>query len=164
MKFRIIPRLIISFAVLGLAMIFQSCGSSKLPVATDFSDEENSSPKIVFLTCLLAYDSVRQNFSMALVSKQVVEGKIKESHTIGQGRGDFSYRILNTKRQPISQKYMACPLDKDVEYVDEQGNLQRKYLRLNSAEVFLRLQLTPETHYIAFDKLGKQLLLINLRK
>jgi len=101
---------------------------------------------------------------MSLVSKQDVEGKIKDTYAEGQEKGDFGYRILNQKKQLISQKYMPCPLDKNVEYVDEQGFLQRKDIRLNSTEVFLRLQLMPEMHYIAFDRHKQQLLLINLRK
>ena len=159
-----IPRLIITIAVLISAMILQSCRLSKTPVATNFSAEVDNSPKIVFLTCSLAYDSVRHNFSMALVSKQVVEGKLKDTRAKEQETGDFGYRMLNDKNQLISHTYMSCPLETNIEYVDEQGDLQRKYLRFNSAEVFLRLQLTPEMHYIAFDKSGRQLLLINLRQ
>ena len=159
----------INFTIIIVILVsmttFQSCKVSKSPVVTNYSSEENSNPNIIFLSCSLEYDSIQQSYTMELISKQVIDGKLKNTvvRSEEQEKGDFKYRILDQNSQLISQKYMPCPLDKNIEYVNEQGYLQRKDVRLNSAEVFLRLQLTPDMYYISFDKQDKQLLLINLK-
>jgi hypothetical protein len=138
---------------------------SKLNTSNNIPNEEKL-PMIAFFTCSLAYDSIQQEYKMSLISKNIVNGKIKES-TIDfkeNNKRDFRYNLLNEKSQVIFQKYMQCPLDKTIEYVDELGRLQKKDIRLDSTEMFLRISLPPDANYLSFDMQEKQLLLINLKK
>lgn len=157
---------VIFITILISIMVFMSYMESNQPDVSDFSNEENSSPKIVFLDCSLTFDSVRQEYNMSLVSKKIVEGKMK-SETINmeqQDKESFSYRIMNQKSQLISQTDLSWPLDRNIEYVDDQGYLQRKDIHLDSANVFLRFQLMPEMYYLAFYKQDRQLIIIDLKK
>jgi hypothetical protein len=138
---------------------------SKLSTSNNISSEEKL-PTIAFFTCSLTYDSIQQEYKMSLISKNIVNGKIKES-TIDfkeNNKKDFRYNLLNEKSQVIFQKYIQCPLDKTIEYVDELGRLQKKDIRLDSTEMFLRISIPPDANYLSFDMQEQQLLLINLKK
>jgi len=152
-------------AILVLLLIFQACKVSKLSTLNDSSNIEEL-PMIAFFTCSLAYDSIQQEYKMSLISKNIVTGKIKEP-TIDSKENkkrDFRYSLLNEKSQVIFQEYMQCPLDKTIEYVDELGRLQKKDIRLESTEFFLRISLPPDANSLSFDMHEQQLLLINFKK
>ena len=154
-----------SLTILTLVFVSQSCKVSKLNTSNDISGEEKL-PVIAFFTCLLAYDSIQQEYIMSLINKNIVTGKIKES-TIDYKeieKKEFRYSLLNEKSQVIFQKYMPCPLDKTIEYVDESGKLQKKDIRLDSTDIFLRISLPSAANYLSFDMQEKQLLLINLQE
>ena len=114
--------------------------------------------KIVFLTCSIVYDSIRQEYSMALVDKNVVDGKLKNYAMYGQGAddGEIIYQILDKDLKITHEKYLSCPLNKIIEYVDDKGNLQKKEIRSDNGQIFLRLQLTPEIQHVNFDRKGRK--------
>jgi len=151
--------------ILVLILVFQACKVSKPTTPDNFSSEETL-PMIAFFTYSLIYDSIQQEYKMSLISKHIVNGKIKESITDFKenNKKDFRYSLLNEKSQVIFQEYLQCPLDKTIEYVDESGRLQKKEIRLDSTEMFLRISLPPDAHCLSFDMQEKQLLLINLKK
>ena len=154
-----------SLTIIILLLSFLSCGISKLNTSNNILIEEKL-PTIAFFICSLAYDSIQQEYKMSLISESIVTGKIKESTIDFQenNKRDFRYNLLDEKSQVIFQKYIQCPLDKTIEYVDELGRLQKKDIRMDSAEVFLRIPLPPNANYLSFDMQEQQLLLINLKK
>ena len=154
-----------SLITITLLLYFQSCGMSKPNTANSISIEEEL-PMIAFFTCSLAYDSIQQEYKMSLISKNIVAGKIKKSTIDFQenNKRDFRYNLLNEKSQVIFHQYIQCPLDKTIEYVDELGRLQKKDIRLDSTEMFLRISLPPDANYLSFDMQEQQLLLINLKE
>jgi len=158
--------------LLVLILIFQSCKVSKLNTSNDIVNDitsnivsEEKLPMLAFFTCSLAYDSIQQEYKMSLISKTVVTGKIKESiiDSKENKKRELRYSLLNEDSQVIFQKYMQCPLEKTIEYVDESGRLQKKDIKLDSTEVYLRIYLPLEAHYLSFYMQEKQLLLINLK-
>jgi len=152
-------------AILVLILLFQACKISKSNTSNHFSSEEKL-PMIAFFACSLKYDSIKQEYKMSLISKNIVTGKIKESIFDSEEnvKKDFRYNLLNAKSQVILQKYMQFPLDKTIEYVDEFGGLHKKDIRLDSTEMILRISLPSDANYLSFDMQEKQLLLINLKK
>ena len=127
------------------------------------SSKSNRNPdRIVFLTVSLVYDSVNQEHRMTLLSQDVVQGKLKSSVAMGHGRkdgrdGELVYQILDQNSNVIEQRYLPWPLEKSLEFVDEDNNLRRIQVHPESSEIFLRLQLTPETRRVDFDRRGRRL-------
>ena len=149
--------------------IFLSCKVSKINTSNDFSNEESENenvPTIVFLNCSLVYDSIRNKLDLSLINKIAVEGKLKDYiESEVYEKKDFGYSVLDKNKQVIFKKYMPYPLEKTVEYVDEQNNLRKKDVRLDQIEFSLRISLSPQAKYISFfDRQEKQLLFIDLKK
>ena len=162
-----------TFAVGISVILFHSCKVSRprvsgdlLHVSGDAVIVENNSPKIVFLNCSLIYDSIRQNYAMSLVSKDIVDGRLNEATFDAQFResGDFRLRTFNRNSDVLIEKSMRNPLEKTVEFVDGSGNLNKRELRMDSTLIFLRLPLTPETSHLIFDLNDKKLLTIDIKK
>ncbi len=114
----------------------------------------------------MAYDSIRQEYKMDLINKIMAEGSIKETtaNSRTDEKDDLKYSLLNKNKQIISEAYMQNPLDKRIEYIDENGLLGKKTIRLDSASFSLRIQLIADCKYVSFEKDNKQLLLVNLKK
>ena len=84
-----------SLITIILLLSFQSCRMSKLDTSNNISSEEKL-PKVAFFTCSLTYDSIQQKYKMSLISKNIVNGKIKES-TIDfeeNNKRDFRYKFI----------------------------------------------------------------------
>lgn len=146
-------------------MSFQSCLVTKQSTSTADSTNENK-PQILFLNCLAKNDSLKQEQEISLINMIITEGKIKAevNNSKIDKEGGFSYSLLSIDKQVISQTYIANPLNKTIEYVDNNGHLMKKDIRLDRAEFSLRIPLITDAKYLSFEKRNKQLLLINLRK
>jgi len=131
-------------------------------VSAQSNNADRRADRIVFLTASLVYDSVSQEHRMTLLSQNIVQGRLKSAVARGHGRkdgreGELVYQILDQNLDLIDERYLPWPLEKSLEFVDEEGNLMRKQVHLDNSEVFLRLQLTPETRRVDFDRRGRRL-------
>jgi hypothetical protein len=150
------------------------------------SASDGTAGKILFLTCSFVYDSVKQDYIMKVVDKDVVAGKLKAGVNGFQSccsggalcdanLSDFKYKVLDQSSNVIREEHIPSPLDKTLKTFDAQGRPIVQNIRVDSSEVFLRLQLTPDMQTIVFDRgtaakgnlrgglSGKQLLSINLK-
>ncbi len=155
-----------AFVFLSLILILSlmSCKVTK-ELKPGSTEQEINSPEIAFFTFSLAYDSVQNEYSMALIDKKVVPGKIKESagESFIHTENKLIYKLLNKNSEIISEKKIASPLERTVEYADDTGKLQKQTIRLDSAELFLRLSLPPEARFLSFEMEEKDVLIINLK-
>ena len=147
---------LIKFFIIAVMMVAQSFAQGD---QTDMAGEDN--PRIVFLTALVVYDSTTQDYSMTFIDKQVANGRLKRNAVHGHGRqenerGDFSYRLLDRKSNLIAERFLENPLDISIEIANEDGTLRRQDMRLDSVQISLRLQFTPEMQYVVFDKKGRR--------
>lgn len=149
--------------IIALAMNFASCKVLKQNESTAIPGNSDK-PLIVFLNCSISYDSIGQEYNMDMIDKTITEGRIKkpivDSDTYEED--DFKYCLLDKNKQIISIFYMKNPLNKTIEYVDENGLLKKKSINLDSAPFSLRIQLTSDSKYVRFEKDNKQLLTIDL--
>ena len=58
---------------------------------------------------------------------------------------------LDVRKQPLNSIYISDPLNKSIEYTDEDGRLSRKDVQLNHAEFFVRMQLDVKTKFVAIE-------------
>ena len=157
--------------IVSSLLIFFSCKASKINTSNDFTTvmKENekvneNQPIIVFLNCSLVYDSIQNEYNMALINKIIVDGELKKSvDPEAHDKKDFRYSVLDKNAQLIFQKYLPSPLEQTVEYVDEWGSLRKKDIRLDKTQFSLRISLSSEARYISFDRHDQQLLLIDLK-
>ncbi|MFV0471617.1 MAG: hypothetical protein ACK5L7_06235 [Paludibacteraceae bacterium] len=102
---------------------------------------------------------------MKLTDKVITKGRIKKqtNHPTIYKENRLKYCLLDKNNQIISSFYMQNPLDKTVEYIDENSGLMRtRSIRLNNAPFSLRIQLTSHSKYICFEKDNQQLLLVDI--
>lgn len=144
-------------------MNFASCKVLKQNSSTDNASNSNEA-LIVFLNCSISYDSIRQDYKIDIVDKTITNGSIKKKMVDSKKyeQGDFKYCLLNKNKHTIYCYYMQDPLNKTIEYVDENGLMGKKNIRLDSASFSLRIQLTADSKYVSFRKDKKQLQLVNL--
>jgi len=64
--------------------------------------------------------------------------------------GDFMCIQLDQQSIPIDSLHLKNPLINNVEYVDADGNLGRKIIELDSAELSFRMQLHSRTTSLSF--------------
>lgn len=82
---------------------------------------------------------------MELVSKIITEGQLKEDFESLENpkKGDIALVQLDPKGQAFDTIYIANPLIKNIEYVGEEGQLGKKTVNLESAQLSLRIQISP---------------------
>lgn len=141
---------VVSFLL--LLACFQSCKSSLLE---DAESQKHELPKIAFLNYQIRknYESVTIN----LLQKNIVEGIVKEKGKIQDPvfDGDLKVTQLNRQMISISDFYVKNPLHYFAEYADETGKLSGEEVHLDSADFLVRLQLKPDTKYLAISQYNK---------
>ena len=111
-------------------------------------------PRILFLDYQISRDTLNESFNVQLINMLVVNGKIKERpvarHQAGQG--DLELQVLNSQQQIITHQYIANPLDRSVEYPNDNGQFERRMVHLDSAQFNVRLQLGPNACSIVIKR------------
>lgn len=132
----------------------------------DENQVENQEHEIIFLTYTIYKSEVSPIIN--LNSKIKTVGKLKEPAVKQPFKlGDFACIELNALKQPLDSLAIKNPLNQQVEYVNEDGRLEKRTMSLDSAHFTVRLQLNPQTQYIAIHpitslKTNKSLSLIKL--
>jgi hypothetical protein len=131
-----------------------SCSAfRKSPAAeTVIATEEVS--RIVFLNYSIVNDTAMGNYKIRLINQIISEGKLKDpnSGTLKPEINDLDYLVLDEKSNLLSRKFIANPLNKELEYVSEEGQLAVKFFQADSAQFSLRIQLEPKAKYIVLEK------------
>ena len=138
-------------AILWLCMgsMMISCSVSKNTSDPSLNESNpKDSPRILFLNYEITRDSVNSTYTAQLINTVVAQGSLKNDNPppLKPVSGDLELQVLNTNQQIISTLYIANPLDKSVEFVNDRGELQQKMISLGTAQFSVRLQLEPGAH------------------
>ena len=137
---------ILALLLLSLGSILMSCNVSK-NAGRQSSNESNpdNSPRILFLNYEITRDSVNLTYTAQLINTVVAKGSLKNDPIppIQPVTGDLELQVLNTNQQIMTTLYIANPLDKSVEFVNDTRELQRKMISLETAQFSVRLQVEP---------------------
>jgi len=120
----------------------------------DNMDEPKSWPKIWFINLKMYYDQDSDSTIIELINYKLVEGKLKqdnENHTY-KGDGGLICSFITLQNELIKQITIENPLQKTVEYSDENGKLMKKKVSLDNAEFSIRISSPEEIRYIKFEK------------
>ncbi|MBX2827363.1 MAG: hypothetical protein KTR22_04340 [Flavobacteriaceae bacterium] len=132
------------FLFLGLGCVSANSGGTESD--SGVGEPANPTPQIVFLQYNF-YLNDNQDIAAGFLNKIVTDGTIKD---FNDSKNDTELQIhqLNSEKERISSMDIDNPLVEEVEFVNENRELGKKIVEHQEKEVFYRLQLSPETHYI----------------
>lgn len=138
-----------------ITFVFHSCAQHKNK--TNKSEMETKSHKTIFVNFELSKNK-DNSIELKLIDKIVVDGKIKKNNlAISNPKvGDFKCVELDERKNPIQHFYLSNPLNKRVEYVDDDGQLSSKNVELETTTLSIRMQLHQQTYSIAIERINDQ--------
>lgn len=113
------------------------------------------SPQLIFLN----YDIYRKSDGsneLRFINKIIAAGQLKANLQDSHPHGPETLRFvqLDKNSQPISSMDVSNPLTAIVEYADDMGQLSKKKIELDSAQLSIRMQLDPNTTQIAIKQIN----------
>jgi len=128
--------------------------TSKVTNTEPTNEAEFSSPKIAFITCVIVNDTVKHQYRIRLVSKIIADGNVKERATkpFLPKVNDLEYAVLSASSMVLTRTYFANPLNQTVEFVDDNRQLAKKEISLDSTQFSLRIPLDPKAKFVSFEK------------
>lgn len=139
--------------LLLLTVLIIGCKTTKeLPIAETV---EPSGPQLIFVNYKITKTQNDLEY-VEVIDKLIVAGQMKVNRnkipTINNRY--FQCIQLDHKEEVLHTDYFTNPLLKDVEYVDKEGQLGRKLIEVDSADLSIRLQLDPKARFILLSKVN----------
>jgi hypothetical protein len=136
--------------IMLLAVVFIACSRKLNPEIVDTPHRDPTKDYIAFFNYLLqsADSTIEANF----VNTILAEGKIKlKNQQLNTQDGKLLFETLDKNGAIVSSNYFPNPLVKNIEYVNDQGNLDRKIIFQPEAEFTVRMQLPYEAKTIVLS-------------
>jgi hypothetical protein len=123
-----------------LLFLLPSCLPAKYPV--QISGQIENREQIIFLTFKISQPKVEEYEEIVLIEKKIREGKLKvDSNLIDElHEGNLLCSYLDDNDMVIQQVLIENPLNRRMEYFDDNGKPHQKIVSLDSATFFLRTQ------------------------
>lgn len=122
--------------------------------AEDKEEESHSSPQIIFMNFELSKQE-NGGIKANLVNTIITEGKIKDKqYGREMKKGDIVCKGLNKDNKVIQSLSYDNPMLKTVEYVNDEGQLEKKQISLDQVQFTVRMQLNPNTKSIALEQIN----------
>ena len=137
----------------GVILLAYACAiSTRYP----FKNNEKTDPKILFLNYTMSKSKTRET-KVALANKIIVKGKIKDnSIKIDDNRlGNLECIQADDKLNSIKTIYINNPINKTIEYVNDNGEFEKKQIKLDSAQFSIRMQLDSKTKFILIKQINQ---------
>ncbi|PQV48276.1 hypothetical protein CLV33_105126 [Jejuia pallidilutea] len=153
------PKIIDFFKLLAVCcctVVCISCIANQDISASEKKSEIRYKPKIVFVSYSIKKNE-NGNKTVAFLDSKKVDGTLKNQKKILDKKGNLGDLVcaqLDASSSIVSQQLVENPLKKTIEYVDETKNFKVVQIALDSAKFTVRLQLYPETKYIAINLNG----------
>lgn len=125
-----------------IIQIFSSCLSKNNFVKNATPLEKSNENEIVFLFLKISKDLDSKTNTIEFIKTVKSEGTIKNNFE--KETSSENYLTLEVYNGNVLEKtiLMDHPLYKDLEYLDEKNNFQRKKVEVNSEEFSVRLQIS----------------------
>ena len=146
------------YHILFIAFCFAACKPSestmKSQTQSKVSDEVISKEKILFLNYKISKKEDK-TLELVLISQILNTGKIKGYKPNNQliKIGNLKCLQMDSAQMELDVLYLSNPLFREHEFVDEEGNFQRKSLTLDSADLNFRIQLHPLCYEIKIEEI-----------
>ena len=131
-----------------LVMLICSCGTTK-----DTANEVEpptvapaETAKIGFYNYHIS-KSAEQLIQVKFIDKIIVNGKLKKDGSVNSNSQKNNLKLIqkDSNNRPLDSIYIENPLSKIVEYVNDDGEFEKRTINLDQAEFSVRLQLNPKT-------------------
>lgn len=121
-----------------------SCKAQAQPAPS--VEKTDSKPQLVFLNYTITKD-VNGNLETRFINKIIADGRLKDnSHKKELNKvGDIECIQYDKNNLVIERSYISNPLKPIVEYVNDDGDLEKRQLDLDSAQFSIKLQLDERT-------------------
>ena len=132
-----------------------SCTATHSGLRSDSNGENKyNGPQIIFLNYSIKRNKSEEEPVIILISKVITEGKIKinNSFTENQKPGDLICFAVNNQLEHVDSIIISDPLNITIEAVNENNELFKKEIELDSNRFSIRMQLTEKTDAIAIRK------------
>jgi hypothetical protein len=126
--------------MISFLAIISSCTSIQYTARKEpriFIQNEDS---IVFITMKIWYDSLKNKNNIEVVSVSKIPGRLKQLLENELHGNYLSCVIYNTQNKASESFTIQHPLLRDVEFIDENNRLAKKFIRLKESEFFIRFE------------------------
>lgn len=117
-----------------------SCNSAKHIIKNAEVRENLTKDSIVFITMKMYYDSLENQSKIEIIQIIKKPGTLKKNLTNNFDKNNYLSCILFHKENIIDSFCIAHPLYKDVETLDNDNSFQKKSIRINESEFFIRFE------------------------
>ena len=118
----------------------------------------DSADKIIFLTFKISLeDSLTDRYSFTLISSTLADGSIKKPIFTKPFEVEKNYLYFELSADQKGMKRyekVENPLQKEVEYPEENGQFGKVLMRKKTGTFTIRFQYTPSLKYLLIDKPG----------
>lgn len=150
------------FTVFLLSLCFMGCGTSRNSSSigsnkADSGQDASRQDVILYLSGLMSYDSLTAKYHIDIQKQQRFAGRMNLNGKATEGEAkEINYLQVDASGNVISQHVMDNPLIQTLEYA-EKDTLKMKTTIRSEAELYLRIQLDPNTREISFRN-GKEII------
>lgn len=142
--------------LLGFTGYF-SCGMKAQQVASEVINEQE--PKLLFLNYSISKDSNGKTIA-TFINKVITTGRLKDKSSKQplSDVGDIECIQYDKNKVVLQRTYVKNPLQPIVEYVNDNGELEKRQIDLETAQIAVKLQLDERTVMIRLfliDAFGK---------
>ena len=141
--------------IILIIFTIQSCTNNKNK--TQNVEMDNQIPQTIFLSFEISKIN-KIDVAIKLIEKTVVDGAIKKNNLVISNPkvGDFKCVELDERKNVIQSFCLTNPLNKRVEYVNDDGELESKNVTLDTTQLLIRMKLHPQTKFIELEQVTDQ--------
>lgn len=137
------------------ALLLSACSVSKRSSGHESdTGDQSTQPRILFLNYEVEVDPTTSNRSARLINMTISNGSIKEGSRPSREPvpNDLVITLLDEENQVMHLEYIPDPLNRSVEFVDNDGNLGFKTIQSDRAQFFVRLQLEKDATSVMIEQ------------
>ncbi len=134
------------FFLLGMLPLL-SCTSQAQPVSSKEKVESNL--QLAFFNYTISKD-LNGNLETQFINKTITKGRLKDTsnNKVLTKLGDIMCIQYDKNNRVLERIYISNPLKPIVEYVNDDGDLEKRQLDLDSAKFSIKMQLNEQTQGI----------------
>ncbi|MFD0861309.1 hypothetical protein ACFQ1M_03750 [Sungkyunkwania multivorans] len=132
-----------------------SCSSSKTPIErTEIEKSTTTVDQLAFLTFRAIQNTGNNEVTIKLLAKKFSEGSAKERKgPLSSPSADrFIFSLFDEDNHPTSQYITQNPLLKDVEYLNDNKEFEKRRVLLDSTDLTIRLFAKKGTKFVTVKR------------
>lgn len=158
-------------ALLGMTIFMMgSCKTKQVEMKTTSPQVSTSrvtlqNPGILFVDGFVVYDSVKNSHRIGIISMKRAEGSLDRLRRRSQNseNADFTCEVIDDHELSLGTYPIENPLVSEYELASEDGTLEHKVLKTDSASFFLRVPYENNAQSLRFRYRQQALLMVDIK-